>query len=517
MTVAEPSGARVACVLRATGISKRFGSTRALRQVSLELRAGEIHALVGGNGSGKSTLIKVLAGVHPADEGDLEVAGARFDARSFSPQQAHDAGLRFVHQQPSVFDELTVAENLAAGAGFARTRIGRIRWREVDARAAAVLERFEIPLHPRAPMRALSPALRMMVAIARALQDQDELSGGVLVLDEATAALTAPEVEVLLDALRRYARAGRTIVVVTHRIDELTGFADRLTALRDGRVVATADAARLDHDEIVDLICGPATLDEAEPPAERRRVRAGSPALRVADLHVGRVAGVSFDAYPGEILGVAGSVGSGRTTLLTTIFGQRRAQAGTIRLDGAELDAGSPHRAVERGIAYLPEDRGRLAAFPDMTVGENLSAAVVGTYWKGLRLRHRDERRAADDLVDRFRIRTAGSGALLGTLSGGNQQKVMLARWMRREPRVLMLDDPTQGVDVGARREIYRLIRHASASGAVVLLVSSDFEELAELADRVLVLVNGRLTRSYEDGASAEQLHRAALSGTGER
>ncbi|HKZ15756.1 MAG TPA: sugar ABC transporter ATP-binding protein [Solirubrobacterales bacterium] len=511
------SGAVASPILRAEKVSKSFGSTRALRGASLALGRSQIHGLIGGNGSGKSTLIKVLAGVHAADEGHIEVNGVTFDARSFTASDAHSAGLRFVHQQPSVFRDMTVAENLAADRGFARGVAGRIKWRDVNAHAAKVLERFEIGLRPKDELLTASPALQMMVAVARALQDQEGTEDGILVLDEATAALTGPEVDLLTQALRRYAAQGQTIMVVTHRVEELVGFADRITALRDGAVVAAVDAGPLTHENIVDLIVGPDGLsdDAGEPDAVIGR--ASDPALSVRGLSVGRVRDLDFDAYAGEVLGFAGTVGSGRTTLLRTIFGQQQRQAGSIDLDGKPLDVNSATQAITRGVAYLPEDRGGLASFPDMTVAENLSASVVGSYWGGMRLRSRKERRDATDLMRQYRIHASGPDALLSTLSGGNQQKVMIARWMRRKPRILMLDDPTQGVDVGARREIYKLIRRAASEGAAVLLASSDFEELAELSTRVLVLVNGRLGASFGTDCDSERLHRAALAGTGEK
>jgi ribose transport system ATP-binding protein len=370
-------GATAGPILRAEGVSKSFGSTRALHRASFVLGRGEIHGLIGGNGSGKSTLIKVLAGVHPADEGEIEINDVKFDARAFTASDANAAGLRFVHQQPSVFRDLTVAENLAADRAFPRGFGGRISWKELNAHAARVLERFEIPLRPEDELLGASPALQMMVAVARALQDQEGMEEGILVLDEATAALSGPEVDLLMQSLRRYAAQGQTIVVVTHRIEELVGFADRITALRDGQVVAAVDAGPLTHEDIVDLIVGPGALvpDTAAPAVEV--ARSSAPAMKVRGLTVGRVRDLDFDAYPGEVLGFAGTVGSGRTTLLTTIFGQRQPRAGTIELDGAALEESSPTGAIARGVAYLPEDRGGLAAFPDMTVTENLSAAVV--------------------------------------------------------------------------------------------------------------------------------------------
>ena len=510
MSQDEPHAGRRDEALVAQGVSKSFGATRALIDASLTLRRGEIHALLGGNGSGKSTLIKALAGVQPADAGTLRLDGVEHAAALFTASDAQAACLRFVHQQLSVFADMTVAENLAAGHGFARDRVRRIQWREVRRRAAEVLQRFEIPVRPDAQLGALSPPLQMMVAVARALQDSEDATSGVLVLDEATAALTGPEVELLLDALRRYAAAGQTILFVTHRLGELAGFADRVTALRDGRVVAAGvDAASLTHDDIVDLIVGGAASDAADAVAPREP---GQAALETRGLTVGRVRDVDLDVCAGEIVGIAGLVGSGRTTLLKSIFGADWERDGEVRVDGVELPARSVRRAVDAGVAYVSEDRAGQGIFADMTVRENLSAAVLPSYRRVAWLREGAEVNDAERLIDTFNIKSESSSALVSTLSGGNQQKVMLARWMRRAPRVLLLDDPTQGVDIGARREIYNMIREAAASGSGVVVVSSEFEELAELCDRVLVMVNGRLAAGYDQPLDAERLHRAALA-----
>jgi ribose transport system ATP-binding protein len=513
MTVVPPSQTENHSVLRASGVSKTFGATRALDGAGLVLHRGEIHALLGGNGSGKSTFIKALAGVQPADAGTFVIGSQTYDARTFTAADAHASRLRFVHQQLAVFGDMTVAENLAAGRGFPHDRIGRIRWGTVRREAAEVLSRFEIPVRPTAQLGDLSPALQMMVAVARALQESEGASSGVLVLDEATAALTGPEVELLRDALRRYAAAGQTVLFVTHRLGELPGFADRVTALRDGRVVCDGrDAASLSHDDIVDLIVG-TPIGAAQLPTSTPSHDEAS--LQVRDLRVGRVNHVSFSAYSGEILGVAGLVGSGRSTLLKAIFGSIPDREGEVLVGGAPLPAGSVHKAISSGVAYVSEDRTGQGIFADMTVRENLSAAVMPSYRRLVGLRERAEARDAEALVRQFHIKTESQRALVSTLSGGNQQKVVLARWMRRNPRVLLLDDPTQGVDIGARHEIYNLIRQAASAGAAVIVVSSDFDEIADLCDRVLVVVDGRVTETYDKPLDAEVLHRSALSWKG--
>jgi ribose transport system ATP-binding protein len=477
--------------LRVTGLSKTFAGTRALVDVDLEVRHGEIHALVGGNGSGKSTLVKVLAGVYQPDPGGtIEIDATVADARDWSPGKAFEHGLRFVHQNPAVFGDLTVAENLAVGNRFPTGLGGRIRWKTLDAHARALIERYHIPATPRTRLRALNPASRTMVAVARALADQDREC--VLVLDEPTTSLPAGEVDLLLEALRRCAIAGQTILYISHRLDEVLALADRVTVLRDGERVVTAGAAELTEAKLVEHIAGrPVALTAATAPPD---LSAAEEVLRVLDVHGPPLRGVGLTLRRGEIVGVAGLLGSGRTELLQTIFGARPYASGAIEVAGRPVRFRSPADAMDLGIAHVPEDRGTQAVFAPMTVRQNISAGGVARYFKRLRLQHGWERREAQDAMRGFLVRAASDRAPMATLSGGNQQKVVLARWIRRQPSVLLLDEPTQGVDVAAREEIYALIRQAAADGAGVLLVANDFTELRRLCHRVLVLRGGRIT-----------------------
>ncbi len=474
--------------LRVDAVSKSFAETKALNGVSFDVAAGQIHALLGGNGSGKSTLVKILAGVYTADDGDLEVQGVRLPAASMSPSEAERLGLRFVHQQPSVFPEMTVGENLCIGRSFPTGTARNIRWRQLRSRAREVLERFGIEAHPDQPLHTLGPAGQTMVEIARALQDQEGETQGILVLDEATASLPAPEVELLLAALRRYAAEGQTIIFVSHRLDEVMGVADRVTVLRDGNHIATRPVSELTHDQLVELIVGRFVgnvFPEAHPPAEHPVV------LEAHGLAGGPVRGADFTLHAGEVLGVAGLVGSGRSSLLRIIFGDMRIESGTLELEGKPFAPRAPKQAMRAGVAYVPETRSD-AAFPDMTLAENLSAASVKSYWHGGVLHHRREMADTRKLIDLFNVKTSSPLARFGNLSGGNQQKAILGRWLRREPKVLLLDEPTHGVDVGARVEIYATVRRAVDQGAAVLVVSSDFDELAGLCDHVLVMADGR-------------------------
>jgi ribose transport system ATP-binding protein len=487
----EVRGGAQDVVLRTTALSKTFAGTTVLREAHLEVRRGEVHALLGGNGSGKSTLIKLLAGVYHADPGGrIEVQGVSASADEWSPTVARSAGLHFVHQDPAVFGALTVAENLAIGRGFIRGVGGRIDWAATRRRTAEVLERFSLHVSPDTPVAALRPADRTMLAIARALQDQEGAHDGVLVLDEPTASLPAWEVDILLAALRKYAAAGQTIVYVSHRLSEVLELADRVTVLRDGAQVTTRDAGDLTEGGLVELIAGRG-LDRVFP--ERHGSVGQDVVMSVRGLVAGPLRGVDLDLHRGEILGVAGLLGSGRTELLRAIFGDLTVTAGEIRLAGEPYRPSCPARAMKAGIALVPEDRGTEGLFASLSVRENFSASVVSRYWSRARLQHRRERADARQLVESYGVRPATDLPIAGTLSGGNQQKIVMARWLRRDPVVLLLDEPTQGVDVQARADIYEHVRRAVAAGTAVLLVTSDFEELAHMADRAVVLREGRV------------------------
>ena len=510
-SAASPSGA----ALRIGHVSKTFPGTRALIDVSFDVRPGQIHALVGGNGSGKSTLIKILAGVYTADSGGtIEVNGTEMRADHTTPAGARALGLHFVHQNPAVFPDMTVAENLAIGHGFEKTGFGKIQWRAQKRRTVALLERFDIPAKPDALVRSLRPAERAMLAIARALQDQEGENSGLLVLDEPTASLPRAEVVRLMGALNRFAAAGQTILFVSHRLDEVIDSCDKATVLRDGRLAGTLEGDEITEARLIELIAG-RELDAAFPSMPA----AGSEevAFEAKDITGGPLRGVSFQLHRGEVLGVAGLLGSGRSELLKMAFGAYPIRSGSFALDGKPVTFRHIGQAMDAGIAYVPEDRGTEASFADLSLSENVSAAMVDRYWKGMRLRKRTADADARDSIREFFIRASSERQKMGTLSGGNQQKVVLARWLRRRPKVLLLDEPTHGVDVGARSEIYELVSQAVAQGCSVLLVTSDFEELASVADRVIVLANGRVsTELRSPGIEAARLTELAFTTTQE-
>lgn len=498
-------------VLSVRGVSKSFGATRALRDVHLELRAGEVHALIGGNGCGKSTLIKCLAGIHQADEGVLELDGQELELSDQTPDRARDAGLRFVHQDPGIFSALSLTENLALGRGF-ETSGGRIQWRQAHARAKTVLTRFGINLDPRQTAASLSVPQRAMLAIARALQDRTEDGGGVLVLDEPTAALPAAEVQVLLRSIRKLASDGHAILIVTHRLDEVRDVADRVTGFRDGAYVDTIDGSNLTEGALVELILG-RKLEQAPSVVSPETVT--DTVLEVKNVRGGPLVDVSLTVGAGEVVGMAGLLGSGRTELLQMIYGLYPLQAGSVVYQNEESSAPSATKMCRRGMGYVPEDRVAEAVFPANSVLENLIFGHEARYFKGFWLRDHQEREDVQADIDRFSIRTPNGSAPIESLSGGNQQKVVLARWLRQHPKLLLLDEPTQGVDVGARAEIYKLIALAASEGCGVLVVSSEFEELALICGRVLVLSHGRIVEEMRQPLQAHQILESSIGSRG--
>ena len=477
--------------LRIEHLSKNFAGTRALNDVSLTVRPGTVHALLGGNGSGKSTTIKILAGVYTADAGELEVLGRELDLSSYSPATAQDAGLRFVHQDLGLFDELSIEENFALANGYPR-RGGRIDWRGLRSRVAELLAEYELDVDPRTPVGRLRPSDQTMVAIARALQDQGEGAQRILVLDEPTARLAAHESELLLERVRRRAELGQTVIIVSHRLREVLAVSHDFTIYRDGRVAGAIVDRTPSEDELIEIMAGGLvkalrpTGDAAH--AEREAV------FTVAGLRGGPIRGIDFTAHRGEILGLTGLVGSGRSSVLKMLFGEHQPSGGEMRFEGAPYAPRSIGEAMASGFALVPEDRGAEAAFPDLSVAENVAVATYQENWRSGVMPRGRERDTAEALIGSFGVKVAGPDALFSSMSGGNQQKVVLARWMQRKPKLLLLDEPTQGVDVMSRADIYDIIRRAAADGCTVIVASSDLSEIHALCDRALVLSRGIIT-----------------------
>ncbi|HZO37187.1 MAG TPA: sugar ABC transporter ATP-binding protein [Solirubrobacteraceae bacterium] len=490
LTVTQVEAPAAGAALRLRGVSKAFAGVPALIDASLDVRPGKVHCLVGANGSGKSTLIKILAGVYQADQGTLSVGGRTIAAGAITPGWARDEGLSFVHQDLAIFPTMTVAENFAIGTSYPTVAGVKIRWSEVNARCEEAFEKFHIRAPLDAPLAAISAAQRTMIAIARAHQAQGEDAGApVLILDEPTASLPPSEAQFVLDMARRCADDGGAVLFVGHRLDEILFVADDVTVLRDGRVVRSGPLGGMTKADLVEQIVGREL--EQPPVPQAAATDATEPVLTVSGLAGGPLHDVALEVRPGEVVGIAGLVGSGRSRLLKAIAGVVPQRAGSVHVAGSEIARGDILAAIRAGVAYLPENRDADAIFGQLDVRENLSATDVGRFWRGLRLRHSEEAADAQQSIADFLIRTSSDRQPIMTLSGGNRQKVVIARLMRTAPKLLLLDEPTQGVDVGARHELHRLIRAAADGGAGVLLASSDLEELATNCDRVLVLASG--------------------------
>jgi len=487
VATAQAAANRVAAetpLLAVRGLSKTFGSTKALNAVDLDLRAGEIHALVGQNGCGKSTLIKVLAGFHKADPGTrISLAGDDIDLSSTA--DSRHAGFRIVHQDLGLVDTLSTVENLMLGRDLATARGGRIRWdaerRDVVRRMDALGYHFDVLR----PVAELGAAERTGVAIARALWDWE--SARVLVVDEPTASLPREEVATLFAALARVRGAGLGVIYVSHRLDEIFAIGDRVTVLRDGQRVGTWDVSNIDQDQLVSAMIGG---EELRPPRERVARAAADVALTAIGLTGTVVDGVDLEVRAGEVVGIAGLTGSGREEILPLIFGAAP-RGGRVLMDGRPVPA-RPRGAMRAGLALVPADRRREGALLGSTLRENLSLTDLGRFTTRIgRLRRSDETKEAEGWIGRLDVRPARAEAIFGLLSGGNQQKIVLAKWLRRRPRVLLLDEPSQGVDVGAKAVIHALAREVAQEGASVVIASSDDAELCDTCDRVLVLRDG--------------------------
>jgi ribose transport system ATP-binding protein len=461
------------------GLSKHFGAQAALSDVALELRAGEVHALLGQNGSGKSTLIKVLAGFHAPEGGaTAEAFGAALALGDADAARA--AGIRFVHQDLALVGERDVTDNLALGTGYDGRRWLRDR-RERRA-AQELLDRLGIAVRADRLVKDLSPAQQTMIAVARAVPAR------LLVLDEVSAALAKGELDIVLDLVRRIRAQGGTILFVTHRLEEVFALADRVTVLRDGRNVATRDVDGLTADELVELIVGRRLRElYPDPPAPRNeRV------LIARGLSGDIVRDFDLDVHRGEIVGIAGLTGSGRDELPYLLFGARPWHAGELEVNGQRFTRISPSQAIRAGLALIPADRATQGATPSLTLRANVTLpSVPATRWAWIRAGA--EAAEADAWLRKLEVTPCEPETRLAALSGGNQQKVVLARWLRCDPSVLLLDEPTQGIDIGSKAAIYTQIADRARRGVAALLASTDHEELAALGDRVLVLRDGRV------------------------
>jgi rhamnose transport system ATP-binding protein len=473
-----------AAALSLVGIEKRFGGVRALSGVSLELRAGQVLALLGENGAGKSTAVKIMTGVYRPDAGSVTIAGEPVSLES--PEVARQRGVAAVFQDALSFDDLSVAENLFMGH-LATRRGGWLDWKSMRARAAAALRSLETELDLDTPLGALSVAQKHRVSIARALTHDAR----VLILDEPTAALSSREVDDLFRIIRRLASAGTALLFISHKLDEVFAIADRYSVLRDGRHVADGLVAEADEATLVRAMVGRA-ITQVFP---KTTVELGAPLLEVRDLGNGtQFEGVSFTLHRGEVLGFYGLVGAGRTELVEALFGLTQPTHGEATLAGKPIGR-SPGESIEHGLVLVPEDRQHHGTFPALSIRENVALPSLRRLGRGPFLDEAAEERLAQQVAERLAIKHASLGQSLSELSGGNQQKVVIGKWLATDPRVVILDEPTQGIDVGAKAAVHTFMGELVARGLGVILVSSELPEVMGVADRIVVMREGRVVR----------------------
>jgi len=488
-------------VLRLTGISKRFGAVQALTDVDVALFANEVHALVGENGAGKSTLVKILAGIHQPDAGRIQLSGE--DLVLSGPAAARDLGIAVIHQHPNLFPDLTVAENVFVGR-LPRNGVRGVDWGELNRTAQRLFENLGVKQSVSVPVRGLSVADQQLVEIAKSLS----LDARVLVMDEPTASLSSHEVERLFTIIRQLRARGVAILFVDHRMEEVFEIADRVSVLRDGRHVITAPINELNPAEAIRHMVG-RRLETLFP---KEQATIGEIALEVRGLtRRGVFSNASFQVRRGEILGLAGLVGAGRTEIARVLFGIDRADAGEVLVAGKHAEIKSPKDAMRLGIVYVPEDRHAQGLVLDFSIAANVSLPIVERLSRLLVVDRVQERQIATDYSKQLQVRSTGVEQVASCLSGGNQQKVVIAKWLATKPTVLVLDEPTQGVDIGAKAEVHRIISQLAGQGMAIVLISSELLEVLGMADRIVVLHEGRVAAEFaRDDATQERVMAAA-------
>jgi ribose transport system ATP-binding protein len=489
---------RPAIVLR--GVVKRFGSVRALAGADLELRAGEVHGLLGQNGSGKSTLVKVLTGYHAPD--NVEHAEAWGEPLSFPVRHPHERGIAVIHQDLALVDSMTVVENLGISTGYRSRAFAPVSWKGERREAVELLERLGMPLEPEAPVGSLGAAERAAVAVGRAMRELRRYTGNqMLILDEPTAYLPAEEAARVISLMRSVAADGAAVMFISHRLAEVKEVCDRVTVLRDGKRVAEVAAAETTPRAMIRMMLGRDIGDFYPPKLEHRP---GGVLLSAEELRGRVVDGVSLELREGEILGVTGLVGQGQQEL-PYLLAAAREHGGIVRLGGEILDGAGPRGALGRGVVLVPANRQRDGLWLKASAAENISLPRMGEHVRRGVLRPASEAARSRELMERLGVRPPEPGRVVSGFSGGNQQKISLAKWLQYEPRVLILDEPTQGVDAGAKREILGLVRDTAAGGAGVVVCSSDYEEVANICHRVLVLLEGRVRAELAGDRVTEQ------------
>jgi rhamnose transport system ATP-binding protein len=489
-----------------TGVTKQFGAVQALRGVELTLYPGEVHALVGENGAGKSTLVKMLAGNHQPDQGTLKINGEAVVLEG--PLDARARGIAVIHQHPTLFPDLDVAENIYMGRQ-PRDRFGRINWREMYTEVGRLLANLGEEINVRAPVRSLAVADQQLVEIAKALS----LDARVLIMDEPTASLSAREVDRLFAIVRRLRDQGVAVLFVSHRLEEVYALCDSITVFRDGAYVLTAPTAELSTEETIRAMVG-RRLETLFP---KQDADIGDVLLRVQGLtRAGVFHDINFDLRRGEILGIFGLVGAGRTEIARVLFGADQADSGTVELAGNPVTITSPSAALRQGIAYVPEDRHALGLVLEHPIAANVTLPILARLSRWGVLDRNREQAIATDYANQLQVKASGVDQVVSALSGGNQQKVVIAKWLATDPKVLILDEPTRGIDIGAKAEVHRIISQLATEGMGIILISSELPEVLAMSDRVIVMHEGRITGEFIRGTVDQETVMYAATGQDE-
>ena len=486
-------------------ISKAFSGNRVLENVDFEVLPGEIHALMGENGAGKSTLMKILTGIYERDTGSIFVKGN--EVSFTNPKQAEKAGIAVIHQELNIIPYLTVSENMFLGKELTTGRLGILRTKEMKEKTKEYLNRLGVDLDPNIEAGRLSVGQQQMIEIARAVATNAE----VLIMDEPTAALTDREIEALFQVINGLKATGVGIVYISHRMEEIFRICDRISVLRDGEFIGTKKIKDTDFDEVVRMMVG-RQLGERFP---TRTTTPGKERLRIENFTSnGKFKDVNFNVREGEILGVAGLMGAGRTEIMEALFGALPTQSGKVFIDGEEMKIRTPYDAIKAGIGFITEDRKVEGLVLDLTVRENFAIPNLARLSSKGVISAQKENEFVSQMIDKLHEKTSGSEHLVKSLSGGNQQKIVIGKWLGINPRILILDEPTRGVDVGAKKEIYHIMNELTEQGVSIIMVSSELPEFLGMSDRILVIHEGKVSATLErDEADQEKIMQAATGG----
>lgn len=493
-------------VIEMKGISKSFSGNKVLDQVDFQLLPGEIHALMGENGAGKSTLIKILTGIYERDAGKVFIKGKEVHFKN--PKEAEQFGIAVIHQELNIIPYLTVYENMFLGKELTVGRFGITKDKEMKRKTKEYLNRLGIEIDPNMEAGNLSVGQQQMIEIARAVAADTE----VLIMDEPTAALTEREIEALFKVISSLKKQGVGIVYVSHRMEEIFQICDRISVLRDGQFIGTKEVAKTNFDEIVKLMVG-RQLGERFP---ERDTKIGQERFKVENLtSKGSFENIRFSVHQGEIVGVAGLMGAGRSEIMQAIFGYRKMDGGKVFIDGKEVTIKSPYDAIKAGIAFVTEDRKSQGLILELSVRENLSITTLDKISKNSLISSKTEISLADEMIEKLHVKTSGREISVKSLSGGNQQKIVIGKWLGIHPKILILDEPTRGVDVGAKKEIYQLMNDLTKQGVSIIMVSSELPEILGMSDRILVIHEGKLAAELDKSeANQENIMQSATGGS---